>query len=168
MHKHAKEYKEHYPTALGAALLFVIMGAYLITRSDYPREAFIHQKGTIAYLSQVHPLKPDSEPRLKDVYLVLKEYQRIFVLFTGTDPSDFSPRINRLDELNVGDKIDIYYDETAQTSTRKVNNLLQYLDKNGELYYLRSRADKYIGYVILGCSVLLLILGIYMKVYSKE
>lgn len=166
MHKYAKEYRAYYPKAFGAAIMFIFMAGYLITRSDKPREDFLYQKGTISYLSQVHPLQPQSEPRPKKVYLVLNEHGRIFELFTGEDKGDFSPRVNRLQELKVGDEVEIYFEETAKTQSQSVNRLLQYLDKNGDLYYLRSKADKYIGYFILVCSALLLLLGIYMKVKS--
>lgn len=40
---------------------------------------------------------------------------------------------------------------------------LKTADKYGELYYLRSKADKHIGYFLLGCAGLLLGLALYMK-----
>ena len=163
MNKYASEYKIAYPKVIGAAILSMIMSGYLMTRSEKPRENFIHQKGTISYLSPIHPLKLQSASRPKDIYLILNEYERVFELFIGTDKGDFSPRINRLTELKIGDRIDIYFEETNKTITQPVNRLLQYLDKNGEPYYLRSKVDKYLGYFILGCSGLLLILGIYVR-----
>lgn len=167
MNQYTDEYRRYYPKVFGAVVMFIMMAGYLITRSDKPREEFIYQKGTISYLSQIHPLRPQSDPRPKDVYLILNEYERIFELFTGEDTGDFSPRVNRLNELKVGDEIEIYFEETAKTQRQQVNRLLQYLDKEGDLYYLRSEADKYIGFFILGCSGLLLMLGIYMKLKSN-
>ena len=167
MNKYADDYKKYYPKLIGAAIMFIVMSGYLITRSDKPRGDFIHQKGTISYLSQVHPLRAQSEPRPKDVYLILNEYDRIFEMFTGTDKGDFSPRVNRLTELKIGDEIDIYFEETTKTRMQQVNRILQYLDKDEELFYLRSKADKYIGYFILGSSGFLLMLGIYMKIESN-
>lgn len=167
MNKYATEYKSYYPKVFGAVLMFIIMAGYLITRSDKPREEFIYQKGTISYLSQIHPLQPQSKPRPKHVYLILNEYERIFEKFTGNDKGDFSPRMNRLNELKVGDEVEIYFEENTKTQREQVNRLLQYLDKEGDLYYLRSKADKYIGFFLLGCSGLLLVFGIYMKLKSN-
>ena len=86
---------------------------------------------------------------------------------TGNDKGDFSPRMNRLNELKVGDEVEIYFEENTKTQREQVNRLLQYLDKEGDLYYLRSKADKYIGFFLLGCSGLLLVFGIYMKFKSN-
>jgi len=164
--QYTEEYRRYYPKVFGATFMFLLMSIYLITRSEKPREDFLYQKGQISYISDINPLKSGSEPSQKDVYLILHEYERVFELFTGTDKGDFSPRVNRLDELDIGDEIEVYFEETIKTKTQQVNRLLQYLDKNGELYYLRSKVDKYIGYFILGCSGLLLLLGFYMKAKS--
>ena len=168
MNKYAEEYKIYYPKVFGAAFMFLIMSFYLILRNDKPREEFQFQKGTISYLSRTHPFKPNSEPRVKDVYLILNEHERVFELFTGSDKGDFSPRVNKLSDLSIGDEVEIYFEENNKTKREQVNRLLQYLDKQGELMYLRSKADKYIGYFILGSSGLLLILGVYMKMKSGQ
>lgn len=167
MNKYNEEYKRYYPKVFGAVFMFILMAIYLITRSDKPRGDFLYHKGEISYLSRVNPFRPESEPREKDFYLILNEYERVFELFTGTDNGDFSPRVNKLSELNIGDEIEIYFEENPKTKNEQINRLLQYLDKNGELHYLRSKADKYIGYFVLGSSGLLLLLGLYMKVNSK-
>ena len=167
MNRYADQYKRLYPKVFGSVIMFIIMSGYLIIRSDKSREEFIYQKGTITYLSQTHPLRPQSKPRPKDVYLILDEYERIFEMFVGEDKGDFSPRVNRLSELKVGDEVEIYFEETIKTRTQPVNRLLQYLDRDEQLYYLRSKVDKYIGYFILGGSRILLMLGIYMKIKSN-
>ena len=167
MNKYSEEYKRYYPKVFGAVFMFLIMSFYLITRSDKPREEFQYQKGTISYLSKVNPFKRNSEPRSKDVYLILNEHERVFELFTGSDKGDFSPRVNKLEDLDVGDEVEIYFEENNKTKREQVNRLLQYLDKKGDLIYLRSKADKFIGFFILGGSGLLLILGIYMRIESN-
>ncbi|MDA9773403.1 hypothetical protein N9B82_00485 [Saprospiraceae bacterium] len=160
------DYNLHYPKIFGAVILFLIFGINLMNRNEKPREEFIYQIGTISYMSNINPFRPNSEPRPKDFYLQLHEYERVFELFTGTDTGDFSPRINKLDQLSIGDEIEIYFEETNKTKREYVNRVLQYLDKDGELIYLRSNADKNIGYFLIGISGILLMVGIYMKVKS--
>jgi hypothetical protein len=99
----------------------------------------------------------------KDVYLIIDGYEKIFKLFVGEDKGDFSPRVSRLNELKIGDEVEIYFEENVETRTEHVNRLLHYLDKNGDLYYLRGNAEKYVGWGILGFSGVLFITGIYMK-----
>ena len=166
MNKRAEEYRRYYPKVFGAVFLFLLGSIYLISRSDKPREDFLYEKDTVAYISQVNPFKPDSGPMDKKVYLLLNEYERVFEMFTGTDKGVFSPRVNKLNNIVVGDEIEIYFEENSRSKGNQVNNLLQYLDKDGELHYLRSKADKYIGYFILGCTVLLFGIGCYMKMNS--
>jgi hypothetical protein len=146
-----------------AAGLLSMIGAYLIFRNDKPRENFSYQKGEISYLSRIHPLRSSSEPRPKDIYLIIDGYDRVFELFIGEDKWDFSPRLNRMNELKIGDEVEIYFEENFLSQEEKVNRLLQYLDKGGELYYKRSSVDKNMGYFILGGCLSLLILGLYVK-----
>ena len=163
MTKYSREYMRYYPVVIGAAIAFILMASYLITRNQKPREEFQHITGDVVYLSSVNPYRPQSEPREKHVYLIIKPHEIIFDLFTGTDKGDFSPRVNQLYELDIGDSVEIYYEENNRLQGQPVNKLLQYMDKDGELIYLRSNADRYIGYFTLGSSLLLLMVGYYMK-----
>ncbi|MEM6802739.1 MAG: hypothetical protein AAF696_15125 [Bacteroidota bacterium] len=155
-----------YSNLLWAVVVFFFMAIYLVKRGDKPREDFIQLSGRISYLSQVSPLRPESEPREKEYFLVLSGHERVFEMFVGQGKWDFSPRVNRLDELAVGDTIDIYYEDNSKTRFSNVNRLLQYLDKDGQLYYLRSKADKYIGYFILAIGGLLLLIYLYLWIKS--
>lgn len=163
MNKQTEDIKRQYLKVFGAAILSLVAAIYLVTRSDKPRADFIHQSGEIVYLSRINPLQKESDARTKDIFLVLNNYDRVFELFTGTETGDFSPRVNRLAELRVGDKVDIYFEENNKSASQPSNRLLQYLDKNGELIYRRSNADQQVGYFIIGCSGLLFILGIHLR-----
>ena len=156
-------YRSYLPKIFGCALILMLGGLYLINRNEEPRESFNYQKGTISYISNINPYKSKSGPRPKDVYLKLNEFDSVFELFTGKDKGDFTPRVDRLNELTQGDLIEVYYEENTKTNKGNVNRLLQYLDKDGELYYLRSNADEKIGYSIICCSGLLIILGVYIS-----
>lgn len=65
MTKYFKEYKRYYPMVIGAAIAFILMASYLITRNQKPREEFQYITGDVVYLSSVNPYRPQSEPREK-------------------------------------------------------------------------------------------------------
>lgn len=167
MNEYSEVYRSYYPKVFLASIAFIVMAGYLIGRSDKPRGEFLHKSGTVTYLSHTNPFQEERGPSPKDYFLAIDSYERVFEMFVGTDEGDFSPRVNLLEKLGVGDKIDIYFEEDSQTEDEQINRLLQYLDKNGELLYLRSKADKYIGYFILGCSGLLIVAAFYMKAKSN-
>lgn len=156
-----------YIKIIGAVILCIVMGIYLINRSDKPRADFIHHKGRISYLLNVPPNKLNSDPRPKNIYLKIEGLDKIFELFIGTDKGDFSPEVNRLTEMSVGEEVEIFYEETYTTKREPVNGLLQYLDRSGQLIYHKSKVDKYIGYFLLGSSGFLISIGLYMKSQSN-
>lgn len=45
---------------------------------------------------------------------------------------------------------------------------MQFIYKNGDLYYHNGKADKYIGFFISVCSLLLLLIAIIMKLKSRN
>lgn len=162
-----KSYENYYPSFIGSALILIVLSFSLITRGDKLRDDFIHKNGKISYLAQSFPSKSSTKVRPKKVYLKLDNFERVFELFIGTDKGDFSPKVNRLNELALGDEVDVYFEENNKTRRDHVNRLVQFLDKDGELFYLRSKVDKYIGYLMLGSSAVLLMIVAYMKVKSR-
>jgi len=166
MSQYREEYKKYYPKLFATVLVLFAMSIYLITRNTKPKEEFIHQKGAISYLSENNPFSSTLEVKQKTIFLKLEQHNRIYELFTGTDKGDFSPRVNRLNELNIGNQVDIYFEENTKTKLDQTNKLLQYLYIDSELIYLRSNADKYIGYFTLGGSMLLFLIAVFMKIKS--
>ena len=102
--------------------------------------------------------KPNSEPKEKDVYLIVDGLDIVFEMFTGTDKGDFSPRVDQLFLLDLGHTVDIYYEVNNRIKEQRINKLLQYLDLDGENVYLRSKADRYVGYFILAATGVLLVI----------
>ncbi|MEM9985542.1 MAG: hypothetical protein AAF804_10640 [Bacteroidota bacterium] len=147
-----------YPTRLALAAAFaLLMGIYLLFRSDQSRDTFTRLTGPITYLAKVNPTQSGSDPKDKVLFLTVEGSSRVFELFVGEEWGDFSPRVNRLAELKVGDQVEIYFQENEQTQSLPTNKLLQYLDHQGEAHYQRGGADRAMGYTLFGLAGLLLI-----------
>ncbi len=147
-----------YPSRLALAGGFaILMGIYLLFRSNQPKEDFSQLSGPISYLASANPLRTDQKMEPKSLFLTIEGADRVFELFVGAEWGDFSPRINRLEELKVGDQVEIYFQENEQTQALPTNKLLQYLDHQGVAYYQRGGADRAMGYVLFGLAFLLLI-----------
>ena len=83
--------------------------------------------------------------------------ERVFEIFAGTDPGDFSPELSRIDELAVGDTISLYYDDNSYTSGELVNSLTRFIDKSDKPYYIENTGtDKTLGFIILTLGGILL------------
>lgn len=142
-------------------------GILLLNRSAKTKEDFIKISGPILYLDQSYQHLPSRNVG-KYRYLILEGTDRVFEIFIGTDPGDFSPELSRIDELTVGDTVSLYYDDNSYTKDELVNSLTRFIDKSDEPYFIEnSGKDKTLAYVILGLGGILLIITIALKVTGR-
>ena len=88
-------------------------------------------------------------------YLKIDSYPYLFEIYEpNSEPTEKS-----IDDLKVGDKIEIYYYETSDTRNIGLNRFAQFIDKNGQPYFVRSGFQKQLGFVVIGLSILLNILA---------
>ena len=88
-------------------------------------------------------------------YLKIDSYPYLFEIYEpNSEPTEKS-----IDDLIVGDKIDIYYYETSDTRNIGLNRFAQFIDKMGQPYLVRSGFQRQLGFVIIGLSILLNIMA---------
>lgn len=141
------------------SLLFCLaLSITVIVRANKLKSDFIHVKGKIIYLEKKLPNR-DIQKKAKERYLQIDQSAKIFKIFVGKDWGDFKPQFEMIDSLQLGDSIDIYYDENFKTKTEQINSLVQYIDKNEKTYFVRGPEDKILGpFLLVFCLILILVL----------
>jgi len=145
------------------ALICLSLGVGLVKRNTSDKKEFIKISGPIERFSSTIPIYPDKNKEGKFRWLKLYTNDRTFELFVGKGKYDFSPRIDHLDKLKEGNIVDIYYEETKKTLANPVNTLVQFVDYQGKVYYQNGNGDKFIGYITIGGSLIILLAGIFRK-----
>ncbi len=145
-----------------AVIFIIIAGGYLTFRGYKEKKDFLKKNCTISYIGQKDASGRESNGKYR--YLEVDNYTGIFKIFIGQDPGDFSPTYENIDQLKAGDTITIYYDETSLQKS-EYNNLLQYIDKGGNPFFIKGSSDKYLGYVIIGLGILI---GILLTILKKK
>jgi hypothetical protein len=143
-------------------ITIIALSSALIMRGNKEKYQFQTLSGTIISIEntfQELPIRHQGKYR----YLTLDNYQKVFEIFVGKDPGDFKPELEKIDELKVGDKIDIYFDEYVKDSDLRVNRLLQFIDKDSVPYYIRGSHSQILGYVLIAFGIMLGILLLVLK-----
>ena len=81
--------------SLAGALTVLVLAFFVIYRSAREKEAFYSTEGSIVFLDSTYndlPLRDMGKYR----YLKVDSYPKVFELFTGSDPGDFSPKYEKL------------------------------------------------------------------------
>jgi hypothetical protein len=152
--------------SVGRLLLCFGIGIFLITRANKPKIDFQKLTGKITYL--LNKL-PNEEVRRdgKERYLQIENSDRVFNIFVGKDWSDFKPKFEIIDSLKVGDNIDLYFDDNSITESNQINNLTQYIDSNGKVFFIKGKMDETFGKFIIGISALSILILYLLKRYDK-
>lgn len=145
---------------VGVGILGLIVSVILLYRIERPRESLTRLHGSLSYLSHISPNGIGRQRDEKDMYLMLSGHNHVFELFTGKEAYDFSPRIDRLHELQIGDEVEVYFEEAYWSQGGPTNKFLCYLDKDNEPYFRIGDKSKYLAYVIAGLGALLIFWGI--------
>jgi hypothetical protein len=155
-----------YIKSVGGLLFCIALGIYLINRANKPKNEFHKLTGKVTYLQ--HKLPNEVVPKDgKERYLQIEKSDRIFKIFVGKDWGDFKPQFEIIDSLKVGDTVDLYYDDNIKTESNQINKLTQYIDKNGNTYYIKGKMDKTLGVLIIGISILGILILYHLKRNSK-
>jgi hypothetical protein len=88
-------------------------------------------------------------------YIKLDNYYYPFEIdFPNSIPQKFT-----LDDLKIGDTIDIYYYENSYTKEDKINRFTQFIDKENQQYFVKNNFQKELGIAIIGLIFLLNLLS---------
>lgn len=124
-----------------------------MTQSSKDKSEYQKSTGVIEYLDKEYENLHNRH--LGDFrYLKITTYQFLFEIF---EPNS-QPTKMTIDDLKVGDSIDIYYYGTADTRIIGLNRFAQFIDHEKQPYFIRSRFQEQLGYVLIGISITLLIM----------
>lgn len=144
---------------IGTIIIFCF-GVFLLYRSTKNKDDFKKASGKITYLAQKlgnHPKRNIGKHR----FIVIDTYHQAFELFVGKESTDFKPEFERIDELEMSDEIDIYFDE--ENSPDGINRLVQFIDKNNEAYFIRGNMDRNFGIFFLVIGIISAGITYYLK-----
>ncbi|MEM6894634.1 MAG: hypothetical protein AAF554_13160 [Bacteroidota bacterium] len=159
-----KEPKELFFKSLIASIVIIGFGIYLSIRGSKEKTEFESVTGRIDYFDETFQ-EINYRNKGNHRFIHIADYPLVFDLFVGKETGDFGPEFEQLDKLKVGDEITVYHaDETPlqRNSDLRLNKTVQFIDKDGEAYFIRGNKDKIGGYVLggigflLGCTLLLL------------
>jgi hypothetical protein len=139
--------------SVGGFLFCFVLGILLISRANKPKTDFLKLTGKITYFSNKLP-NEEVQKNGKERYLKIENSDRIFNIFVGRDWGDFKPKFEIVDSLKVGDNIELYYDDNYKTESNQINNLTQYIDNNGKVFFIKGKMDETFGKYLMGISAL--------------
>lgn len=150
--------------------IILLIGSFLMYRTTRPKEEYYILKGKISYLENtIGTYKPRATK-----YIKIENSPTMFDIFVGKESGDFSPELDKTDELKLNDEVTLYY---SSTSTQKqygnipLNNSIQFIEKENELYFHEGTKNKIAAYIVLTAGVLFLIIiliVILRKKYFKQ
>lgn len=151
---------------IGVGLVAIIMGIYMYTRSEKPREEFESVTGTITYLDESYGRYHNAKTR----YLKVDGYEKVFSIFIGHEPGDFSPKSEQVDKLAVGDVVTVYHSGTPmqRNTDPELDKGIQFLEKDGVLYYEKGNKDKYFAYIFIPLGLVIALLSFFRARKLKE
>ena len=164
-----KEPKEIFKKSLLACVLIVGFGIYLSIRGSKEKAEFENVTGKIDYFDKTFgEINYRNKGNHRFIHIV--DFPLVFNIFVGNEPGDFGPKYEQLDKLNIGDEITVYYAEKTplqRNQDLRFNKTVQFIDKNGQTYFIRGNKDKYGGYFFIGIGILLAITLVILKQVGK-
>jgi len=156
---------------LAGGMLVILLGCYMLYRTlSVTKENCYKIEGHISYLE-------DSFGKYKNKstkFLKLKEYEEVFSLFIGHGQGDFSPQMERINELHIDDAISLYMPDQItikhnyEIKDETLNKNVAFIEKNGQDYFIQGDQKKYIAYFILGAGALLLVFSLISRISSHK
>ncbi|NPE46271.1 hypothetical protein [Sphingobacterium prati] len=141
------------------SLLFFIGGLILLYKSNRERSDYINTTGTITYFSKEYKEFPK---RFRGSYRYLKidSYPYVFEIY---EPNSVR-NLQTIDDLRVGDNIEIYYSENSDTQVTGINDNVEFIDYQSIPFFINIRFEDMFSYIFIGFGVMIAILGLNIKV----
>ena len=137
-----------------ASIIVIGLGVFVIINNSKNKAEYDKTTGNIEYFDkefQNLPIRHKGDFR----YLKIDSYPYIFEIYEpNSEPTKMS-----IDDLKIGDKIEMYFYETSETRKSEINRFVQFIDKGEQPYFVRNGFQKQLGIVIIGLSILLNVLA---------
>lgn len=136
------------------SLLVFSVAIFVITNNSRPKSEYNKSIGSIEYFDREFedlPTRNKGEYR----YLKVTTYPYLFEIY---EPNS-KPTEKKIDDLKVGDCVEIYYYEIPQTKTEGINRFVQFIDMQGHPHFIRNSFQKQLGFVLIGLCILMNLFG---------
>ncbi len=133
-----------------ASLMVLGIGIFVIVNNSKEKTDYNKVSGTIEYLGKDYqnlPIRHKGDFR----YLKVDTYPYMFEIY---EPNSM-PTEKTIDNLSIGDAIDVYYYETSNTRTEGINRYTQFIDKDKQPHFIRNGFQKQLGYILIGLCILM-------------
>lgn len=111
-----------------------------------------HVQGKITYLDVTYQDYPNRD-KGKYRYIQLNNYSRTFELFVGKDAGDFKPKMERVDSLQLGDIVTVYFDDRLNDQGDPINRLVYFIDKENKPFFVKGSWEKGLAWFLVGLSL---------------
>ena len=164
-----KEQKPIFKKSIIGCLIILIFGIYLSTRGTKEKDEFEKITGKIDYFDKTFE-EINYRNKGDHRFIHVENAPIIFDLFIGKETGDFSPKFEKLDDLNIGDEITVYFDPKTpfqKNSDPRINKTVQFIDKDKEAFFIRGNKDKYGGYAAIAFGIAMSIVLLILKRSGK-
>ena len=161
-----KDPKEIFYKLIIGCILIIGFGIYLSVRSGTEKNEFENVTGKIDYFEKTFGNSNKRDHR----FIHITDYELVFDIFIGKQTGDFSPQFEQLDNLKIGDEVTVYFaDKTPlqKNQNLSLNKTVQFIDKNGEAYFIRGNKDKYGACFFIGIGILTMLMLLIGKKRGK-
>jgi LPXTG-motif cell wall-anchored protein len=155
-----------FKSGVSALSLSLIAFIFFLIRGEKPKDAFQQIRGIVIELTNIHESYPRKDTS-KYRYLLVDSYEKPFQLFVGKSRWDFKPKLERIDDLEPGDTVTVFFEETFKTENAPVNNLVYYIDRGQEAIFIEGNSKKNLLYGLIGFCILMIIVLILLKRKNK-
>ena len=133
---------------LFVSLLIFFLGYQVVINSSKSKQEYTKAMGKIEFLKQEYQGKPNRD-KGKYRYLKVNSYPYVFEIY---EPNH-ELTTKSIDNLQTGDVVEIYFYETSNTIQEGINRFAQFIDHDGDSYFIRSSFQKQLGYIVIGLGV---------------
>lgn len=148
--------KPIFTKAITASIFIAAFGVYLYARSLKSKSDYETVKGTVDFIGERFENLGPRDTR----YIHIKGYPLVFEVFIGKETGDFSPKLEQLDKLKIGDEVIAYHSGELPFQKNKdirLDKNLEFLDKDNQPYFIKGNKNKIGGIFFISCGALLVI-----------
>lgn len=161
------KHKPHiFVKSIYGVITIITLSSYIFFRGIKEKKDFNKISGIVVYNDNSFEDWPNRDFG-KYRYLKIDNFQSMFQIFIGKDFGDFKPELELIDSLRIGDQIDIYYDTNEMESDSRINNLIQYIDKDSTPYFIKGNQDKIFGIILFVIGIVVLLTLLILKRQNK-
>ncbi|WP_417609157.1 hypothetical protein [Owenweeksia hongkongensis] len=142
------------------SVILACMAIYMFVNSSRAKKEYESVNGVVKYLDSKYqdlPRRHEGDYR----YLKVGEYPLVFEVYLPN-----STKLEKsIDDLNVGEEVQVYFYEAFETEEIGVNKFAQFIDSGNEAYFIRGNFYRQLSFVLLGLSVCLFV---FMVILGKR